>query len=69
VQRASIRDLKKQVKALKADVTAANKRADALSRLSSKRGAAITRFITAWDRKANASAAKKPKSKSKKAKG
>ena len=65
--RVSIRDLKKQVKALKADVTSANKRADALSRLSSKRGAAITRFITAWDRKANASAAKKPKSK--KAKG
>jgi hypothetical protein len=63
---ASIKALKKQIQGLKSDVRTANKRADALSRLSAKRSAAIAKFVGGWDRKANAAAGKsKPKAKKK----
>jgi len=63
---ASINALKKQVLGLKKDVRNANKRADALGKLSSRRGTAIARFVSGWDKKAQSAAAKtaKPKKKS-----
>ena len=63
---ANVNALKKQIQALKNDVRAANKRADALGKLSAKRGAAVAKFLGGWDRKANAAAAKSAKPKKKK---
>ncbi len=62
---ANINALKKQVQGLKNDVRNANKRTDALGRLSAKRGAAVARFVGGWDRKANSAAVRPTKSKKK----
>jgi hypothetical protein len=58
--------LKKEVAALKAKVKDAEKRADALGKLSAKRGTAIARFIGGWDKKAHSAVSKAMKSKKKK---
>jgi hypothetical protein len=64
--RTSIQALKKEILGLKKDVRSANKRADALGKLSAKRGAAVARFVSGWDKKAQSAAGKtaKPKKKS-----
>jgi len=58
--------IKKQVAGLKNNVKAANKRADSLGGLSAKRGAAVAKFVSGWDRKANAAASKSARSRKKK---
>ncbi len=63
---AKIKALQKQILGLKNDVRAANRRADALGKLSAKRGAAIARFVSGWDRKANSAAARSAKPRKKK---
>jgi hypothetical protein len=60
--------LKKQIQGLKDDVRAATRKAEALGKLSDKRGAAIAKFVSGWDKKANAAAAKSAKPKKKKKK-
>ena len=63
---AKVKALQKQVAGLKNEVRAANRRADALGKLSAKRGAAIARFVSGWDRKANSAAARSAKPRKKK---
>ncbi len=64
--KANINDLKKQIRGLMSAVGSANKRADALARLSARRGTAIAKFVSDWDRKANSAVAKAAKPKRKK---
>jgi len=63
---ASVNALKKQIQGLKKDVSEATRRADALKKMSAKRGAAIAKFVSGWDRKAAAAVGKVKKSKKKK---
>jgi hypothetical protein len=58
--------LQKQIQVLKNEVRTAIKRGDALGKLSEKRGAAIARFVSVWDRKAHSAAARSAKPRKKK---
>ena len=64
---ANIKALKKQIQGLKNEVVSAAKHADILGKLSTKRSTAIAKFVSGWDRKAHAGAARvgKPKKKKK----
>ena len=60
---ANIKVLKKHIQGLEKDVVNAAKHADILGKLSAKRGKAIAKFVSLWDRKAHAGAARPKKKK------
>ncbi len=64
--REAIAALKAEVKALKGDLSNARKREDAMSKMMSKRDAAVGKFLNDWDKKAMSVVEKSLKGKKKK---
>ncbi len=66
ILRESIAALKGEVKALQNDLRNAKKREDAMSKMMSKRDAAVGRFLNGWDKKAMSAVEKSLKGKKRK---
>ena len=63
---ASVRELKKEIRKLKAEAVAASKHVEMHGMLTNKRTAAIAKFVSSWDKKVHKAIDKKIKAVKKK---